>query len=71
MENKTIPETRFNEIKDRYLIAYKKNNHKKVIGLFFTKGWVYLETVPFGISKFRVSQLEEMTEVLESRLNKK
>jgi hypothetical protein len=66
----TLAEERFIAIKDKYLIAYKKNNHKKVYNVWFEKGWVYLQTCEeYNPSKHRISQFEKMCESLEARLN--
>lgn len=59
----------FLEIKDRYLLAYKKNNHEKVYKIWYEKGWVYLQTNQYcEASKYRVSKLKKMCETLENRL---
>lgn len=63
-------EERFLAIKDRYIIAYEKNNHKKVYKVWIEKGWVYLQTCgEYSPSKYRVSQFEKMCDTLEARLN--
>lgn len=65
----TIAEEKFLEIKDRYLLAYKKNNRKKVYKLWFEKGWVYLQTTQdYKASKYRITQFQNMCETLEARL---
>lgn len=65
----TNEEEKFLEIKDRYLLAYKKNNRKKVYKLWFEKGWVYLQTTQYyNPSKYRITQFQNMCETLETRL---
>jgi len=58
---------KFNELKERYKIAYKICNNNDIKDLYYKRGWVYLKTTPNYETKIRVRKFEEMTNILESR----
>lgn len=57
---------RFDNIKDRYLAAFRAANGYDLKSIYLNKGWVWIQS-DLTIKNYRVSDIEKMTEVLEKR----
>lgn len=65
----TKSEAKFNELKDRYVNAYKRVNNNDV-NVWFEAGFVHIKSNGgFSVTKVRVGKFEEMTSGIEKRPN--
>lgn len=65
-------EERFNNIRPKYEKAYKEINNKEIHSIFYKNGYCYLIPTEYGsTSKFRIGDLEKMTETLNRRIQDK
>jgi len=64
-------ELKFNELKDRYVVAYAKCNHGEKAILSYVDGYVRIEIfeVSDEPSKHKISAFEKMTKELELRVS--